>query len=390
MLMLLSLLGCAGNIHELYEATRQDVLSAVPAAGNNWQPDVRARIDPAQLNDVAGAALDAGLLAWKKKRTVDGPLGITASFTPSATAERLNVVPGKNCDDCLSVTGNLSGKARWEVGSASGTLPFTARIAATVSLALEQTSDGFQLRGKVTDIKRVKLSGENRALRVDLDDALGKWARKGLAAAPVFTVADLGGDKLPLRAARLRIGEDAIAVDALSSVEGGPVSASTAEIPSGADWEVRVSEETVAAMMRRAAFEAGTVDFDVAIDPVSIDAEGGRFVLGLRLWRLAGRGWWRDYRVQGDLGVEKRKLTLSATGAEEVDKSKGAGLADPIALLAERRILEAITDNLQQAVPGAKRTSASGLTVKAVSTAFVGEGDALVLRGTLQSSAAGD
>lgn len=390
MLMLLSLLGCAGNIHELYESTRQDVLAAVPGAGDRWQPDIRARIHPAQLNGVAGAALEAGLLSWKKKQTVDGPLGISATVTPSAGVEQLNIVPGKDCDDCLAVTGNLSGQARWEVGGASGALPFTARIAATVSLALEQTGDGYRLRGKVTDIKRVKLSGDSRVLRVDLSDTLGKWARKGLAAAPAFTVAEFGGDKLPLRAARLRIGEGAVSVDALSAVEGAPVAEATGDIPDGVDWDVRVSEATVAAMMRRAAYEAGTVDYDVAIDPVSIDAEGGQFTLGLRLWRLAGRGWWRDYRVQGDLGVKKRQLTLSATGAEEAGKSRGAGLADPIALLAEQRILEAITDNLQQAVPGARQTSAAGLSVRAVSTAFVGDGEALVLRGTLRASAAGD
>jgi hypothetical protein len=380
---LLVMLGCAGNISALYEASREEALRPAGVAGDSWSPDIRARIRPSQLQSFATAALDAGLLAWEKPTTVRGPFGISATLTPSATVEQLRVIVGSDCESCLSVTGNLAGSARWEVGGMGGNIPFTARIAADVALALEPVGDGYRLRGRVSDIKRVKLTSDLAALRVDLTGAVGDWARSGLASAPAFTVAELGGDKLPLRAATLRLKSDGIFIDALSDVTGGPVSAGSGALPDGVDWEVRVSEATVAAMLRRAAFEAGSVGYDVAIDPQSIDIEGDRFTMGLRLWRLAGRGWWRDYDVTGAVGVKRQKLSLEADAAEEVGKSPGAGLADPLALIAERKILDAIVDNLQQAVPGARRASIRGLKVAAVTKDFSGEGEAVVLRGTL-------
>jgi hypothetical protein len=381
-ILFLSLLGCAGNIHELYASAKEDALRPAGTPAVDWSPDIRAWIQPSQLNAVTTAALDAGLLAWKKPYELAAPLGLTVSITPSASIEALRIVPGRRCDGCLTVTSNISGQARWRAGSRKGSIPFTARFSGDVEVALEDTGDAFRLRARLTEIKRVKLNTDLAVLQIAAGSSITDWAREALRAAPAFTVAELGGDGLPLRAAALRIQEDGIFVDALSDVAGGPVGAVEAR---DADWVVRISEETVAALLRRAAFEAGTLDYEVAVDPQAIDVAGDRFTMTLRLWRLAGRGWWRDYSVEGGLSVENRKLMLRADQATAVAKSPGAGLADPIALLAERRILDAITDNLEQALPGTRGTAVQGLKVTAVTRSVEGQGGALVLSGNLRT-----
>lgn len=386
-LLFLSLLGCAGNIHELYASAKEDALRPAGAPDADWSPDIRVWIKPNQLNAVATAALDAGLLAWKKPYELAAPLGLTVSITPSASLEGLRIFPGRLCDGCLTVTSNLSGQARWRAGNRTGRIPFTARLSGDVEVALEDTGDAFRLRARLTEVKRVKLSTELTVLQLAAGDSIGDWVRKALRAAPAFTIAEFGGDSLPLRAAVLRVQEDGLFIDALADVDGAPVAAVEA---GDADWAVHISEETVAALLRRAAFEAGTLDYEVAVDPQSIDVAGDRFTMTLRLWRLAGRGWWRDYTVEGGLSVENRKLVLRADQAEEVAKSPGAGLADPLALLVERQILEAITDNLEQALPGTRGTAVQGLKVKAVTQSMRGQGDALVLSGVLRSRAVTD
>ena len=39
--------------------------------------------------------------------------------------------------------------------------------------------------------------------------------------------------------------------------------------------------------------------------------------LELRLWRIEGSGWWRDYTLRGPLALERGHLKLSADELEE-------------------------------------------------------------------------
>ena len=81
--------------------------------------------------------------------------------------------------------------------------------------------------------------------------------------------------------------------------------------------------------------------------------------------------------------VRGRKIELEADRAYEGDKSRGAGLADPIALLAEGLILDAVVDGLKQAVPGSRSTAIGDRTLKAVTREIKGQGEELVLTGEL-------
>jgi hypothetical protein len=93
-------------------------------------------------------------------------------------------------------------------------------------------------------------------------------------------------------------------IQALTNVPGGaPVQAGG---PMRTDWEVAISHQVAAAMMRRIAFEEGLLEHEIGIDPRSFSASGADFTLGLRIWRLSGAGGWRDYTVKGQMGLQGR------------------------------------------------------------------------------------
>ena len=103
------MMGCAGNIQALYEQEKVAVLrpTTLPR-DDDWQGDVRIRISPESLSDVAQSALDGGLLAWKKKLTLDTPVGTIASVRPRAHVTRLDVTTGGGCADCLAQSAPLA------------------------------------------------------------------------------------------------------------------------------------------------------------------------------------------------------------------------------------------------------------------------------------------
>ena len=176
-----------------------------------------------------------------------------------------------------------------------------------------------------------------------------------------------------------------VELEILSNVPGGTPLRALPAPKSGV--EVAMSESVVSAIARRAAFQAGTLDLDVAADPRGIDVDGSQFTLDLRLWRLVGRGWYRDYQVTGDVGVKnngRSKLSFVAKDAKETGSSPGALLVDPMAALFQSKILEAIVNAMDRTMPAQTQQKVAGVALRAVATDARGLDDALHLYGTLQ------
>jgi len=373
-------LGCAANIQALYDAEKAAALAPPPDAAASWNPEVRLRLSQDALGVLAQEAIDGGLLAWKKKLQIDNPLGIPISVTPKIAVDTLRVTPGQSCDACLEIDARLKGQAKWKAGELGGKVPLTARVVGTLSLTLEPSKSGWDLSGQVADVKKLKISAA-RAGKVDVTKVLKGWTKAALAQVPTLRFGRIGGGKrLPLRALRLASDAHAIEVQGLTKVSGGSQVAAVTRAPRS-DWELYVSQDTVLALLRVTAFQQGPADHDVAADPRSLRATGERFDLGLRLWRLNKPGWWREYTVTGGLEVKKGKLKFRSDGAEEGEKSKGAGLADPLAALAEGKILDAVADGIRESVPAARSTKVQGMKIKASARSARGQGDALVLSG---------
>lgn len=382
MLALLLLAGCAGNIKALYEEERALVMADPPPVGENWAPELRLRLSEAALQELAEVAVAEGLLAYDEVIEVKNPLGVKVEVKPKASVKKLTVAVGKDCGGCLELDARLAGKARWSAAGNSGRIPFTAKVKGTVAFELEETRKGWSIQGRLVELQKVKLESELVG-KLDVTSILGDWTREALEEVPPLELGRIGGDDLPLRAARITGGDGAIELQALTQVSGGqavpPLRSALSE-----GWDVHIHEATALALARREAFALGTVDYDIALDPRRLDLDAERFTMELRLWRLSGAGWWREYTVQGDVSVGKRKIRLAPTEATEGEKSKGAGLADPLALLVEGRILEAVSDGMRQALPGGAAAKVGDRKLLTKVSEVAGEGELIRLSGAVE------
>lgn len=385
-MLLLMLLSCANGIFQLYEQERAAVLAEPSPLGSSWDPELRVRLSDAALDDLASAAVKAGLLALDEKFEVEGPLGVTAQISPTVAVRSLALSAGKGCEACLTLKTELEGEAKWKLGSLKGTVPFSADLKGDLAFTLQKDGQTWKATGRVKGIDKIKVKA-GKSSELDLGPILDDWANEITERIPELDLGSFGGEDLPLRGLRLAIRGGALSLEGVTDVVGGKaIGAEPAALDEG--WEMAVSTETALAMMRRAAFEMGAIAYEVAADPRALKVAGDRFTLDLRLWKLARRGWWRDYEVTGVVEVTPRKIKLVPKNAREGETSDGAGLADPLALLAEGQILAAVEDGLAQTLPGQETIRAGGLEFKVATREVDGRAGLLFVRGELTTTAA--
>lgn len=391
---LLVVLGCANNIKTLYENEKKAVMASPAALGKNWQPELRVRFGDGALSDISEVALKSGLLQADKKLSWEGPFGVTAELTPKLVVRDLKLNVAQGCDGCLKLAATLDGKGAWDVSGVTGEVPITLTVDGTIGFEVKQDDGAFTVTGRLKDFEHIKVK-TGKASDLDLGGVLQSWAKDIAERTPEIELGTFGGDEMGLRALRIGSSGGALAIEAVTDVAGAkPLTGGNTPLQS--DWDIAISESAALALMRRMAFEEGVIDYDVAADPRSLSVSGSRFTMGLRLWRLTSRGWWRDYTVTGDFKVTNNKIKLVPAEVKEGEKSAGAGLADPLALLAEGAILDAVAGGLAESFPSGEGTEVGGQKVQARATAILGMGSALVVRGDLDvgdaatSSGSGD
>ena len=153
----------------------------------------------------------------------------------------------------------------------------------------------------------------------------------------------------------------------------------------GEGFQVVMSEGVLLDASRKDAFQAGDISGEHAMnlhaEPTSLDVEGERFTLGLRLWRLEGSGWWRDYTLEGPIELSKGHIRLKADDLQEGERSPGAALVDPLSWLGEGLILEGIAESAHGAWPARDAFPVGDLRLTTTFTSARGEGEALILEG---------
>jgi len=371
---------CTPDVIAMYEAEKSAVLSAATDRPANWEPDVVLHIAGPDFEDAVETAIKAALTKEQAPIVFPVGLGMEAKLRPVFSIEEASLKASDTCASCLSFDAVLVGKAAWSLGPASGTIPLD--VGAQGIFALEVV-DGHIIEATPRAVTSIRVRVKDYAgLRLNPSTEIQEWLTAQLAGRiPKIRVVDLDTAALPLRDLRLRSQAGAVRVEALTNVAGakpvGPVEAPTAGV------RLAISESALVGLARRAAFEKGELTLDVHVDPLEMNVEGSEFTLDLRLWRLVGRGWWRDYRIYGDLQVQSGKLKLVAKRVEELGKSPGAGLVDPLAALFEGRILEEITDAVSQSLPATQRQDLGVVQLRAETTTVSGRDGTLVVDGKL-------
>jgi hypothetical protein len=305
-------------------------------------------------------------------------LGLSAKLEPALEVKKLTFGAARTCERCVNAHASLDGKVGYDVAGYRGSVPLHGELTADVSIGLVRTGDAWSASAVVEAVQSLEVEVP-RAGKVEVGGELERWAKRALKEAPAIPLGTFGGSGLPIRAARVAWIGEALEIEGATDVAGAvPVAPGGAE-PAG--WTVSLDSGTVLALARRAAFEQGALSHDVAVEPRSlVVADGGGFSLDLRLWKLAGAGWWRGYTVDGTLAIDGGKLVVRSDEVAETGKSRGAGIADPLALLVEGRILQALGDAFDRAIP-LRAGSVGGITPRA--SRIEVEGSRITLEGSV-------
>jgi hypothetical protein len=306
------------------------------------------------------------------------PLGQRAKLVPRLRAERAEVVPSEQCAACFDVDVQLGGKVSWEALGAEGSFALASEVRGVLELSIQH---GREVVAKVRRVSGISMEiGGLGALRADPAAVLRGALEKAVAEhGPTIRLYEVNQEVLPTRDMRLRTDRGGATIELLTDVPGAPSIPRVVAPHDG--FRVAVGLGTVTGLLRREAFARGTLAYDTAADVRKIDVSDRKFALELRLWRLVGRGWWRDYAVRGDLAVADGKLQLKPREAAPLGASPGAALVDPLALLAERAILDGIVRAVRQALPLRIDARMASRTLHGEPTSATGAEGVLVIDG---------
>jgi hypothetical protein len=384
--ILTSLLACAPDLTGAYADERTRALAVASERIVDFQPDMRVQISDADFQRAVFAAVRNAVTEVAPVR-MQLPFGMQAEARPRLTLKRATLRSSDVCPTCIGFSVDLDGSAPWTLGPASGSVPFD--VGADGVLGVEVV-DGHLVQARLRSVDAVRVRVLDLAgLSMNPADVLRDRIRALIAEkVPAIDLVDMRASGLPLRDLRVRTGGGAITVEALTNVPGAlPVSG--AALLSGG-IRVAVSETALLGLARRAAFEQGELTMQVYADPRALSVTGDRFTLDLRLWRLVGRGWWRDYTVTGTLRVQDGKLRLSADDVVETAHSPGAGLVDPLAALFEGQVLAAIESSLQQSLPAAHAERFRNVEFRAAVRDVSGADGTLLVHAALDVKPAGE
>jgi hypothetical protein len=383
--LIAAIFACTPDVTGAYAEERSRALAVASERVASFEPDLRIQIADADFERAVFAAVRNAVTDVPPVR-LQLPLGVSAELRPTVRVQRASVRSSDACPTCLGFETELDGTAAWSVGPASGSLKFGVGAEGVFTVEVE---DGHLVRARPRNIGaiRVKVS-EFEGLRINPSDSLQDRLRALLTERlPQVALLDLDGAGLPIRDLRIRTGATGITVEALSNVPGAlPVTGAEA-LEQGV--RVSISETALLGLARRAAFDKGELTMQVYADPRALVVDGERFAMTLRLWRLVGRGWWRDYSVTGTLGLQDGKLRLAADDVVEVGRSPGAGLVDPLAAIFEGRVLQAIEDAVQQSLPAARAEKVGAVRFAAAARSVVGKDGTLTIEGALDVKPAG-
>jgi hypothetical protein len=380
---LLVMTGCSSIMDE-YERARARALAEPGPVPASWVADARLDLS-LPLIDTLVQALVAEQGGLSGARSFTGPLGVNGTVTPELQVKELRVVRSQTCAECLTLLFDIGGSASFTLLGASGTLPISA--SATADVALESALEGevWEVRARIADLRDVDLDvgGAGAGVGPLVAPVLSAWLQSGfLDGLPQIPLVSVDTAELPLRALRVAPTNGTVRVEMLSRVPTpGQLEPGGAGPASG--WSLSVAQDSLLALARAQGFEQGPVGYDVVVEPTALAVDGGAFTLGLRLWRTSGAGWWRDYTVTGALAVAGDGIGLTANGVEEGDKSPGALFVDPLAALAEGRILTEIEQAVATTLPGGGAADIAGVQTALTVTSVRGVGGALELTGSL-------
>lgn len=370
--------GCGGSIHPLYDAAKEEALRDPGPAVGDWDPDVIVHLSGPVMNKTVRLMVEKhGVL--EKKFTAPG-----AELRPVLTVDKARV-SSKDCDGCVKIDLDLDGQLEWTLlGKKGKSVPFKVEVGFDADINVRDDKGTFRIDLAPKKVRRVelKLDDVDKAVRDVLRSELKPFVEdKLLAELKPVEVGAFGSKGLPLRGVKVLAADKGLRLGLLTR-SPSPTAVPLDVATENEGFTIVISADSAIDYARAAAFRQGPLTLDVVPEPTSISiGPKGNFKLGLRLWRLTGAGWWRDYTIDGSAAVKQKTVALTAKGVTEGAKSEGAVLVDPLAALAEGLILEGIADAVNTTIPVNNRTVIGDLSARVLVEDIGGRDDYIVVTG---------
>ena len=387
----LLLVGCGGDsvIETEFEAARSAAVADPGPAPEGWAPDGALHMSPALIDDLMKVGLETwGTLAGVS--TARGPLGVRGEVQYDMEVRRVDIAGTDRCERCMTVSVRVGGDVDYRFGPVRGASPVTVDVALLTRLDVDSRRDQSFVVTLVTqevDDVTVNVRNLGGGIGSTVNSELSEWGQQTLLGQmQPIELGTFGGEEFPLRALTVEATQDGGAsLHFLTrSPTPAPVGRVVPKLRSG--WQLDVSQQSLLGLAAKTSLEMGAVSHGVHVQPTGLRMRTGSFEMDLRLWKPEGRGWWRDYTVQGDIDLTDGALALSAKTVEETGQSEGALLADPLAAVGESVILSSIRDGVNQSLPLAHNTTASDFDVGLSVRSLTASSDTLIVKGDLSVS----
>lgn len=379
--------GCGSNeIAKEFEAARTLAMTDPGPAPEGWAPDGALHMSPALVDDLMKVGIETyGAMAGTTEAR--GPLGVRGSVAYEMEVRRLDVSGTTRCERCVAVSTRIGGDVNYQFGPIRGTTPVTVDVEVDVRFDVTPGRDSsfevFMVSQEVRDVQ-VSVRNLGGGVRGVVEGELAAWGQEALMARmQPISMGTFGGEDLPIRALTVDGTEDGGATlhFLTRSPTPMPVGRTVPKLRSG--WQLDVSQSSLLGFAAQAAFEVGELSHGVVVQPTGLRITTGSFEMDLRLWKPTRKGWWRDYTVSGGVELDGAQMLLSARSVEETGQSPGAVLADPLVAVGESFILKAIEDGVNQSLPLAHSSGASGFVADLGVRSLAAGGDILTVRGSL-------
>lgn len=377
--LLLLVTACAPSVHPDFEAARVAALADPGPPPSSWQPDLVARLSNGTIQQAIRAVLDQnGVLKTKISAGM-------FSAEPELRVADLRLLPSRRCTGCILTQASLTGKLTVGGFGTSTSVGLGADTELDVEFSTQNDGSTFSLWLRPDHLGKVNLNlgGVSANIASLVSNPIQRWLMDtAMVRIPRIKLASFGSDELPLRAFRVEPATDGLVLGLLTRApSNAPVAPISAPLPS-AGFDVWVRPETVIAIARAEVFKRGLLDMDLLVEPTRLELANQDFDLDLRIWRMTGKGWWRDYDIDGKVAVSSGQIQLDATEAQVVQASKGAGWVDPLAALGGGIILDLMEKTMTTAVPAGQTAQVGALRTEIGLTAMTQVGDTLRLNGS--------
>jgi len=352
---------CAKSVIPEYHVRKTATLAPPVEVPEGWKGDAMLVLSDELTDRLVSAGLER---SGAFKRKVE--LGGRAHFTPDLALSALSIVPSDRCRGCVQVDATLDGTCSWRIGNSTGDRPLGGHLIFDALIVATRSEQSWDVSLKPRSVRRAELELGGRTFRTI--KKLAKGAIDDWATEHVFDqvepirITSFQAD-LPLRAVRPAPTEHGLALELLTETPGVDL-VDPPELQPDEDWALAVSQRALLHVARTKAFSQGELAYDVAVEPTGLQIDKGTFLFDVRLWRLKGRGWWRDVKVRGTWAMTDQGFDFQAVEASEVARSRGARMVDPLAALAENRILHAVEDAVSTTIPGGAKGKIAGIRVE--------------------------